>query len=170
MSFPIIRRRQVGSRYPPGPMVDCEPPRHESCSTMSSSQSCQDLLANLNPTLSPDPWIFAAIAEAAPGLSEDHSIFALIREDEGLTAIRPATPDDARGNRPLFARITLQVHSDLEAVGLTAAVSGALAAQNLCANIVAGLNHDHLFVPYQRGEEALLCLRKISAAASAEQT
>ena len=70
---------------------------------------------------------------------------------------------------PLFARITLQVYSDLEAVGLTAAVSGALAGQNLCANMVAGLNHDHLFVPYQRRDEALQCLKQISAAARAEK-
>ena len=136
---------------------------------MASNQSCQKLLANLNPTLCPDPWVFTQVVGGAPRLSEDHRIFALIREDEGLTAIRRATTSDNPETLPLFARITLQVHSDLEAVGLTAAVSGALAGQNLCANIVAGLNHDHLFVPYQRGNEALQCLKQISAAASAEK-
>ena len=86
-----------------------------------------------------------------------------------MTAIRRAAPSDDPETLPLFARITLQVYSDLEAVGLTAAVSGVLAEQNLCANIIAGLNHDHLFVPYRRGDEALQCLKRISAAARAEK-
>ena len=43
-------------------------------------------------------------------------------------------------------RIELRVHSALEAVGLTAAVSGALADAGLTANVVAGAHHDHLLV------------------------
>ena len=150
-------------------MVDSGIPRQRSFRSMASDQSCQALLANLNPTLCPDPWVFSLVAGGAHHLPEDDSVFALIREDEGLTAIRRAAPSDDLQTLPLFARITLQVYSDLEAVGLTAAVSGALAGQNLCANIVAGLNHDHLFVPYQRRNEALLCLKQISAAARTEK-
>ena len=150
-------------------MVNSGIPKQRCFRSMASDQSCQELLANLNPTLCPDPWVFTLVAGGAPQLPEDHSVFALIREEEGLTAIRRAGPSDDLETLPLFARITLQVYSDLEAVGLTAAVSGVLAEQNLCANIVAGLNHDHLFVPYQRGDEALQCLKRISAAARAEK-
>ncbi len=150
-------------------MVNSGIPKQRCFRSMASDQSCQELLANLNPTLCPDPWVFTLVAGGAPQLPEDHSVFALIREEEGLTAIRRAAPSDDLETLPLFARITLQVYSDLEAVGLTAAVSGVLAEQNLCANIVAGLNHDHLFVPYQRGDEALQCLKRISAAARAEK-
>ncbi len=150
-------------------MVNSGIPKQRCFRSMASDQSCQELLANLNPTLCPDPWVFTLVAGAAPQLPEDHSVFALIREEEGLTAIRRAAPSDDLETLPLFARITLQVYSDLEAVGLTAAVSGVLAEQNLCANIVAGLNHDHLFVPYRRGDEALQCLKRISAAARAEK-
>ena len=148
-------------------MVNSGIPKQRCFRSMASDQSCQELLANLNPTLCPDPWVFTLVAGGAPQLPEDHSVFALIREEEGLTAIRRAAPSDDLETLPLFARITLQVYSDLEAVGLTAAVSGVLAERNLCANIVAGLNHDHLFVPYGRGDEALQCLKRISAAARA---
>ena len=150
-------------------MVNSGIPKQRGFRFMASDQSCQELLANLNPTLCPDPWVFTLVAGGAPQLPEDRSVFALIREEEGLTAIRRAAPSDDPETLPLFARITLQVYSDLEAVGLTAAVSGALAGQNLCANMVAGLNHDHLFVPYQRRDEALQCLKQISAAARAEK-
>jgi len=150
-------------------MVNSGIPKQRGFRFMASDQSCQELLANLNPTLCPYPWVFTLVAGGAPQLPEDHSVFALIQEEEGLTAIRRANPSDDPETLPLFARITLQVYSDLEAVGLTAAVSGALAGQNLCANMVAGLNHDHLFVPYQRRDEALQCLKQISAAARAEK-
>ncbi len=82
-------------------------------------------------------------------------VFALIREEEGLTAIRPGSG---------WARITLGVHSSLEAVGLTARIAGALAESGIAANIVAGLRHDHLFVPWGRREEALAVLAGLSRA------
>ncbi len=83
--------------------------------------------------------------------------FALIREDEGITAIR-AHPEGE------WARISLQVHSSLSAVGLTAALSRALAEAGISANIVAALRHDHLFVPWDRREDALARLKALSQA------
>ena len=61
-----------------------------------------------------------------------------------------------------FARITLTVHSALEGVGLTAAVAGALAQAGIACNVVAGYHHDHLFVPWDRREEALAILQRLS--------
>jgi hypothetical protein len=106
------------------------------------------LLEALNPKLHPERYSFSAATE--PTLNEDQ--FALVREDEGLTLIQP----DPLGN---WARISLGVHSSLDAVGLTAALSTRLAEAGISANIVAGLCHDHLFVPWERRDEALLCLR-----------
>ena len=57
-----------------------------------------------------------------------------------------------------WARIFLGVHSSLEAVGLTAVLSSRLAEAGISANVVAGLFHDHLFVPWDRREEAIDCL------------
>nr|WP_282098724.1 ACT domain-containing protein [Qipengyuania intermedia] len=62
-----------------------------------------------------------------------------------------------------MARITLEVYSDLEGVGLTAAVSTALADAGIACNMVAALNHDHVFVPAARSAEAILVLQKLAA-------
>ena len=103
------------------------------------------------PRLDAQAWRFVVVADG--DLPSD--VFAIIREDEGLSAIMPGEGGD-------FARITLMVHSALEAVGLTAAVSGALAEQGIACNVVAGFYHDHLFVPWQRREEALAVLQRLS--------
>ncbi|MFO6428614.1 ACT domain-containing protein [Erythrobacter sp. W302b] len=108
------------------------------------------MLAGMAPVLDARRWDFAVLAGDPPA-----EAFALIREDEGLTAIIADT-DGA------FARITLMVHSALEGVGLTAAVSGVLAGAGIACNIVAGYHHDHLFVPWQRREEALALLQRLS--------
>ena len=53
------------------------------------------------------------------------------------------------------AMVTLRVHSSLAAVGLTAAVATVLAGLGISCNVVAGYLHDHLFVPVDRGQEAV---------------
>ncbi len=109
------------------------------------------MLAGMAPVLDARRWAFRLVeGEAPPGA------FALIREEEGITAILP----EERGD---FARITLTVHSALEGVGLTAAVAGALAEWGIACNVVAGFHHDHLFVPWKRREEALDVLQRLSA-------
>jgi hypothetical protein len=87
------------------------------------------------------------------------SQFALVREDEGLTSIEA----DPEGQ---WARISLEVHSSLEAVGLTAVLASLLAGHGISANIVAARNHDHLFVPWDRREEALAALRSLEDGAT----
>ncbi|HEY6965023.1 MAG TPA: ACT domain-containing protein [Erythrobacter sp.] len=110
------------------------------------------MLAGMAPVLDARRWAFMLVGGAPPD-----DTFALIREDEGTTAILPAAEGD-------FARITLMVHSALDGVGLTAAVAGALAGRGIACNVVAGFHHDHLFVPWARGEEALEVLRGLAAA------
>ena len=62
-----------------------------------------------------------------------------------------------------FCQITLNVHSSLEAVGLTAAVSAKLSAQGISANVIAAYYHDHIFVQSAKAEMALLALQEFSA-------
>ena len=110
------------------------------------------MLAGMAPALDARAWFFVLIEGEPPA-----DAFAVIREEEGITAIlageRAGTP---------FARITLTVHSALEGVGLTAAVATALAAKGIACNVVAGFHHDHLFVPHERAEEALDVLQRLS--------
>jgi hypothetical protein len=113
------------------------------------------MLAGMSPQLDARAWYFEVVDGAPPA-----DAFAVIREDEGVTAIvagdRAGTP---------FARITLTVHSALEGVGLTAAVSGALAEAGIACNVVAGYHHDHLFVPWEARKQALAVLRRRAAEA-----
>lgn len=109
------------------------------------------MVAEMAPRLDSQAWRFVVVAEG----EVPTDAFALIREDEGLSAIMPGAGGD-------FARITLMVHSALEGVGLTAAVSGALASAGIACNVVAGFHHDHLFVPWQRRDEALAVLQRLA--------
>ena len=121
------------------------------------------MIAQMEPHLDECYWRFVVVtAERVPQLLG--AAIATFREDEGVSAIVPtAIAHDLGIDGPDFARITLKVHSDLEGVGLTAAVSGALAEAGIACNMVAAFHHDHAFVPSQRGEEALAVLRALQA-------
>jgi hypothetical protein len=83
-----------------------------------------------------------------------------VRESAGLTLVVPEEQAVAAGLPVLFraAWISLTVHSDLEAVGLTAAFSSALGQAGISCNVVAGAFHDHLFVPVAQAQKALQAL------------
>ena len=101
------------------------------------------------PALDALQYGFTTVAEAPPLVNA----FALIRELEGVTVIGPGQG---------WARITLGIQSSLEAVGLTARVSAALAARGIGANIVAAFHHDHVFVPWDRRDDALAVLSALA--------
>jgi hypothetical protein len=126
---------------------------------MDAERDLSRLLARLAPRLDPDPWVFATLPEPPPGPA-----LMTFREDEGVTCI--LSPAEARRfgrpDAPRFRRITLGVASSLEAVGLTAAVAGALAEAGIAANVVAAFHHDHLFVPEARAADAMACLARLS--------
>ena len=91
------------------------------------------------------------------------SVVASVYEAEGLTLVLPEQQAMQR-EFPIQFRcgwITLGVESALHSVGLTAAVSRALANQSISCNVMAGVNHDHLFVPLDRADDALQCLREL---------
>lgn len=93
---------------------------------------------------------------------------AVIEEDEGTTRVVTRAIADEHGLPYDFVAswITLSVESDLAAVGLTAAVSTALARSGIACNVLAGLRHDHLLVPADRCAEALAVLAGLSAVGS----
>ena len=114
---------------------------------MEGERDLARLLAALDPQLHPERYSFSVTSD--PNLGEGD--FAIVREEEGLTAIRP----DPSGE---WARISLRVHSSLDAVGLTAEIATRLAGLGISANVVAALRHDHVFVPWERREEAMEAL------------
>jgi len=121
------------------------------------------MIAAMAPRLDERRWRFVLVSpDTAPQLLG--AAIGTFREDEGVTAIVPAELADELGiEGPDFARITLMVNSDLEGVGLTAAVAGALAEMGIACNMVAAFYHDHVFVPADRAEEAVALLRELQA-------
>ena len=106
--------------------------------------------------------MFALVPPGA-ALPEDVDPVATVREDEGLTLVVSQREADAAGlaYEAPQAWITLRVHSSLAAVGMTAAVSAALTQAGISCNVVAGVHHDHLFVPLDRGDEARQVLAQL---------
>lgn len=124
------------------------------------------LLASLEPALHPGTYAWCIV----PHGTELSAVSAVVTvaEAEGLTVVLPEEQAVAAGWAVRFraAWITLTVHSDLEAVGLTAAFAEALAREGLSCNVVAGVCHDHLFVPVAQAAQALDALRALQRAAA----
>lgn len=125
---------------------------------MPGERDLGELLAGMSPRRVPGEYVFASVRpDAVPaGLQP----FARVRETEGLTLVLPRADADRTGLGYDFVAvlITLDVHSDLAAVGLTAAVSGVLAGAGISCNVIAGAFHDHLLVPADRADEAVRLL------------
>ena len=123
------------------------------------------LIAQMSPSLDDQIWAFVSVDEVSGEYLAEHAL-ATFREIEGTTLIVPwERAEEFDVSSEPMARITLNIHSSLEAVGLTAAVSQALASEAISANVVAGFYRDHIFVPQTAGERAVACLTLLSAAA-----
>lgn len=127
---------------------------------MSGEADLAVLLRAMQPELHVQAYGYAVTDVAVVGA------FAQIAETEGMTVIATLEVLAAHGivAEPVWARISLTVHSDLAAVGLTAAIAQALAVKGISANVVAGFYHDHVFVPWERRLDAMAALRGLSDA------
>jgi hypothetical protein len=119
------------------------------------------LLRSLSPRLNDGAYVFAIVPDAIP---EGADPVAFVREDEGLSLVVPRRRADELGLSYDFvaAWITLQVDSALDAVGMTAVFSRALADAGISANVVAGYTHDHLFVPHDRADDAMRAIAALA--------
>lgn len=131
--------------------------------SMTGETNLTQLLNSMTPMLDPIEYVF--VSTPAPKLPLLLTAIGMFREAEGITLILPRNEADKAGlsYAASFERITLTVHSSLEAVGLTAAVATALAQHGIACNAVAAYYHDHLFVPMGRGPTALTVLQALSA-------
>ncbi len=116
----------------------------------------QRLLAGLAPELASRP---RTIRSQAADASVPAGTIMLFREEEGVTTVVEV---DESTDEPLWAQITLRIHSSLEAVGMMAAIATALAARDIPCNAVSAYYHDHLFVPWSRRDDAIAALQALS--------
>ncbi|EAT10728.1 ACT domain-containing protein [Bermanella marisrubri] len=130
---------------------------------MKSATDLDFLLQNLKPSILDDDFVFCNLGhELEKGLHLNP--IACFHENEGWTMV--ITMKSALANKLVyestFRCITLNVESSLNAVGLTATVAQALADKHISANVIAAYYHDHIFVPSNRAEDALVILKDLS--------
>ncbi len=89
---------------------------------------------------------------------------ATFLESEGMTIIvsKKVADEYELYYEAIFNKITLEVHSSLEAVGLTASISAALTTHNISANVVAGFYHDHIFVQKNKAKLSIEVLEELT--------
>ena len=131
---------------------------------MAGETDINTLLSGLSPQLLDDTYVFCTLPDGVYGDYAMTRPIASFQEIEGLTLVMTQGNADTQGldYDGLFHCISLQIHSSLQAVGLTAAISGKLADADISANIIAGYYHDHLFVPQANVVEALEILNNIN--------
>ena len=115
----------------------------------------------MKPELQPGVFVFSTI------LPEDfqevqHLVWGGFREPEGITLILEKEAAMAAGLDYAFPSrmITLRVHSSLEAVGFLAEITRHLAAAGISVNAISAYYHDHLFVPFNKAEKAMIILQE----------
>lgn len=119
------------------------------------------MLASLHAVRMPGIYVYCSLPRGTePG---GVAVAASIVEPEGMSIVVQEQEAVARGWQVLLRAAWIQfgLVSALDAVGLTAAVSAALAAAGISCNMVAGAYHDHVFVPVERASEALELLNRL---------
>ena len=130
---------------------------------MAGETSLNTLLRSMSPQLNDGEYVFCTIADGQ--LPPGCEIIGSFREQEGLTVIleRSHALKCGLAFDYVAAWITLNVHSALEAVGLTAAFATALGEAGISCNVIAGYYHDHLFVGQGDAERAMAVLTQLAA-------
>lgn len=96
---------------------------------------------------------YCVVSLASPSAELRNTAAATIAEEEAVTLVITTDQAEASGLPYEFpaAWLTLEVHSSLHAIGLTAAVAQMLADEGIPCNVLAGFYHDHLLVPAGKG-------------------
>jgi hypothetical protein len=125
---------------------------------MDRDAALKRLLGTLQPRRNAGVYAFVTVSADFDAVALQP--LATFREREATTLVIEESHARAAGLPILFraAWLTLDVHSDLAAVGLTAAVASALAGAGIACNVIAAAHHDHLFVPVDAADAALAAL------------
>ena len=133
---------------------------------MAGETNLEKLLRSMKPELNAGEYVFCTVdsSKRATALNP----VCMFQELEAVTVIlsKHQADDASLPYSTVCAWITLTVHSSLEAVGLTAAVSKALTDANISCNVVAAYYHDHIFVPVKDTTQAINMLVNLTRQAN----
>lgn len=118
---------------------------------VSGETDLERMLAELRVTIRDD--VYCMVSLASPDDELRASAAAMISEEEAVTLVITTREAESRALPYDFAAawLTLEVHSSLHAVGLTAAIARMLTDEGIPCNVLAGFYHDHLLVPADQG-------------------
>ncbi|NCC21185.1 MAG: ACT domain-containing protein [Alphaproteobacteria bacterium] len=134
---------------------------------MTGETNLDRLLKDMTPAMDDDTYVFCTdverelIAANIPPLSR-------FEEEEGPAFII-TKPEAERAGIPFTypcRKITLHIHSSLEAVGFLARITDALAKRGISVNPFSAYYHDHLFVPTEKAAECMDVLHALSSGES----
>lgn len=130
--------------------------------SMAGTIDLEELLRTLSPEIQNGEYVFCSVDGNYSDYSHLSPLASFI-ESEGLTLI--VSVEAAEKAKLMyesrFKQITLTVHSNLNAVGLTAVIATKLASYGISANVVAAYYHDHVFIPTEKADKALMALKEL---------
>ena len=131
----------------------------------NGGSNLSELIKHMSPVLRSDEYVFLSFQKDNYGDHKELQPVASFLEEEGLTLVvsKEMADNHQHAYSGVFRCITLQVHSSLEAVGLTAAFATQLTQYGISANVVAGFYHDHIFVGVDDAAKAVEALQELSS-------
>ncbi len=131
---------------------------------MTGETDLAAMLESLTVSVRSDLYVVATFGPAASIPVLGDGVAAVIDEAEGPTVVATVDRATAEGWPQDFiaAWLTLDVHSALEAVGLTAAFARALGRVGIPCNVIAGFHHDHILVPHDKSTAAVEAIEALA--------
>lgn len=129
---------------------------------MQGEKKLDTLLRNMQPTLCEKEYVFCTLSSSETDMPYEPVM--TFREEEGVTVIIDKETAIQKDMAYTYSSrmITLNIHSDLDAVGFLARVSAKLAKADISVNAVSAYFHDHLFVPSEKADNALNILKEMA--------
>ena len=115
----------------------------------------------LKPKLNSGKYVFLFLKNISE--IEKDEVVCFLKEGDGFSVI--LKENYAKENnftyQHITAWITLKINSSLDSLGFTSLFSKALADSQVSCNVIAGYNHDHIFVNYEKKELAMEILQRL---------